>query len=125
MPSTLPLILSQILVHSKLWQRPIHCLLPFDPRFIGESDRAAEMGGVTVFETKSVLTGKKRKREGKGDPGDVEGYKGPWREYVDQVKVAKPTDEEKAAMELMFASKKKEKKEEGQTIEESSMLHGK
>lgn len=82
------------------------------------------MDGLTVFEAKSVRSSRKRKREDKGDPGDVDGYKGPWREYVDQVKVAQPTDEEKAALEIMFASKKKEKKEEGQTIEESTMLHG-
>ena len=94
------------------------------PRFIGETERASEMEGLTVFEAKAVRSGQKRKRESLGDPGDVEGYKGPWREYVDQVKVAKPSEEEKAALELMFASKKKEKKEEGQTIEESSLLHG-
>ena len=87
-------------------------------------DRATESEGLTVFEAKTVRSTRKRKREEKGDPADIEGYKGPWREYVDQVKVAKPTEEEKATLEVMFASKKKEKKEEGQTIEESSMLHG-
>ena len=84
------------------------------------------MAGLTVFEAKMVRSGQKRKREPMGDPDKVDEYKGPWREYVDQVKVAKPTDEEKAALEVMFADKKKktEKKEEDQTIEESSMLHG-
>lgn len=82
-----------------------------------------------MFEAKSVRTGEKRKREVKGDPGDVDGYQGPWREYVGQVKVAKPTDEEKAAIELLFAEKKKKKegklkKEEEPTMEESSKLHG-
>ena len=81
------------------------------------------MEGLTVFEAKSIRTGKKRKQEGKGDPGDVDGYKGPWREYVDQVKVSKPTEEEMATMELLFADKKV-KKEEEQPMEESSMLHG-
>lgn len=92
-------------------------------RYIGESDRAQGMEGLTVFEAKSI--GTKRRREGKGEPGDVDGYKGPWREYVDQVKVAKPSDEEKAALELMFAHKKKAKKEEEETVEESSLLHSK
>ena len=94
-------------------------------RLVGEVEKAKEMEGITVFETKNIQTGKKRKREEKGDPSDIDGYKGPWRGYVDQVTVSKPTDEEKAAIELMFASKKKEKKEEEQTIEESSLLHSK
>ena len=38
-----------------------------------------------MFEVKQVLTGKKRKRKERGDPGDLEGYMGPWREFVDQV----------------------------------------
>lgn len=87
------------------------------------------MAGLTVFEAKAVRSGKKRKREPMGNPEDIEEYKGPWREYVDQIKVAKPTDEEKAALEVMFADKKKKKeekkKDEDQTIEESTMLHGK
>ncbi len=91
---------------------------------IGETDRAREMDALTVFEAKMVRTGEKRKREDKGDPGEVDGYKGPWRGYVDQVTVSKPTEEEKATLELMFASKKKVKKEEELTIEESTLLHG-
>ena len=89
-------------------------------------DRAEAAAGLTVFEAKTVRSGCKRKREPMGDPEKVDGYKGPWREYVDQVKVAKPSDEEKAVLEVMFADKKKknEKKEEDQTIEESTMLHG-
>ena len=43
------------------------------------------MAGISVFEAKTVLTGKKRKRKEKGDPSDPEGYMGPWREYTDQV----------------------------------------
>ncbi len=98
-----------------------------DRRFIGEVDRAEALDGLTVFEAKMVRSGQKRKREPMGDPGEVDDYKGPWREYVDQVKVAKPTDEEKAAIEVMFADKKKKKeakKDEDQTIEESTTLHG-
>lgn len=84
------------------------------------------MEGLTVFEAKTIRSGAKRKREGKGDPADVDGYQGPWREYVDQVKVSKPSEEERATLELMFAdkNKKKAKKEEEPTMEESSMLHG-
>ena len=49
------------------------------------------MKGVSVFEIKEVRTGKKRKRKEKGDPEDLDGYMGPWREYVDQVKEHLPT----------------------------------
>ena len=91
---------------------------------VGETERAQEMEGLTVFEAKVVRTGKKRKREGKGDPGDVDGYKGPWREYIDQEKISKPSEEQRAVLELMYADKKTVKKQEDETIEESSLLHG-
>ena len=78
---------------------------------------------MTVFETKTVRTGQKRKREGKGDPGDVDGYMGPWRGYVDQEKVSKPTEEQMAILEEQFGDKQKQKREKDETIEESSMLH--
>ncbi len=38
--------------------------------------------------------------------------------------MSKPTEEQKAILELMFADKKKEKKKEDETIDESTMLHG-
>ena len=79
-------------------------------RYIGLHDRAKVMEGLTVFEAKSVSTREKRKREDKGDPSDVDGYKGPWREYVGQVTVSKPTEEEMAAMELMFADRRRRRR---------------
>ena len=36
--------------------------------------------------------GAKRKRVDRGDPSDVDGYLGPWAGYVDEKKVAKPTE---------------------------------
>ena len=36
--------------------------------------------------------GAKRKRLDRGDPSDVDGYLGPWAGYVDEKKVAKPTE---------------------------------
>lgn len=33
-----------------------------------------------------------KKKEARGDPGDVENYKGPWANYVDINLVAKPTE---------------------------------
>ena len=104
-----------------------HCpfLLPPSSRPIGDQQRASELQGISVFETKSVLTGKKRKRKEKGDPEEVEGYMGPGREFEDQVKVAKPTQEQMAILEEQFGEKQKAKqKKEEDTIEESTTLHG-
>jgi len=36
--------------------------------------------------------GAKRKRVDRGDPSIVDGYLGPWAGYVDEKKVAKPTE---------------------------------
>ena len=38
-----------------------------------------------MFEVKKVRTGEKRRRKDKGDPADLDGYMGPWREYEDEV----------------------------------------
>lgn len=95
---------------------------------IGELDRADELEGATVFEVRQVRTGEKRKREDKGDPADSEGYMGPWRGYVDQVKVAKPTSEQMAILEEQFKDKRKMQKkgeDEEEVFEESTLLHGK
>ncbi len=95
-------------------------------RLIGESGKADQLEGVTVFEAKTVCTGVKRKRLDKGDPGDVEGYAGPWRGYVDQVTVSKPTEKQLALLEEQFGEKRKKKavKETEDTIDESTLLHG-
>ena len=45
-------------------------------RFVGELERVEELEGATVFERKVVRTGEKRKRESKGDPGEIDGYMG-------------------------------------------------
>ena len=45
------------------------------------------MKEVSVFEVKLVRTGQKRRRKEKGDPADLDGYMGPWREYEDEVYV--------------------------------------
>lgn len=54
----------------------------------------------------------------------MDGYEGPWREYVDQIKVSKPTEKQLAILEEQFGDKQKNKKEKDETIDESSMLHG-
>lgn len=54
-------------------------------------------------------------------------YVGPWREYEGQVKVSCPTVEEKAILDAQKASrtkyKQKQKGEEEETIEETTVLH--
>ena len=45
-------------------------------RFVGDIDKAKESKGLTVFEKTKPRAGDKRKREDKGDPGVIEGYKG-------------------------------------------------
>ena len=94
-------------------------------RIVGELERAGELEGVTVFEAKTVRTGQKRKRDPKGDPGDIDGYMGPWRGYEDQQLVAKPTEEQRAILEERFGDKQKKKQEKEETIEETSMIHSK
>ena len=45
-------------------------------RFVGDVEKAKENKGVTVFEASKPRPGDKRKREDRGDPGLIEGYKG-------------------------------------------------
>ncbi len=113
--------------HTQTHTEVCHNVSPCVCRLIGESDKADLLEGVTVFEAKTVATGVKRKRNDKGDPGDVDGYAGPWRGYVDQVTVSKPTEKQLALLEVQFGEKKKKKevKEKEDTIDESTMLHGK
>ena len=51
-----------------------------------------DYSGVTVFESTKTRPGDKRKREGPGDPGDIEGYKGPWAPFADESKSSKPSE---------------------------------
>lgn len=45
-----------------------------------------------MFESTKTRVGDKRKREGPGDPGDIEGYKGPWAPFIDESKSSKPSE---------------------------------
>ncbi|KAJ8959125.1 hypothetical protein NQ318_022383 [Aromia moschata] len=53
----------------------------------------------TVFETSKIRPLDKRKRKKNSDPSDIEGFLGPWGGYVDEQKVAKPTEEEQAELD--------------------------
>ena len=72
----------------------------------------------------SQKVGEKRMREQPGDSDKVEEYKGPWRQYVGEVKVAKPTEAQKLILDQMIRSKKrKEKEQKEETIDETTELH--
>lgn len=45
-------------------------------RYVGDLEKAKENKGLTVFEASKPRAGDKRKREDRGDPGLIEGYKG-------------------------------------------------
>ena len=47
--------------------------------------------GATVFESNPKKI-EKRKREKNTDPGDIDGYLGPWGKFVDEKTVMKPSE---------------------------------
>ncbi|KAK3742092.1 hypothetical protein QZH41_017545, partial [Actinostola sp. cb2023] len=91
---------------------------------VGDTEKSKELKGVTVFESTKIRLGDKRKREGPGDPGDIEGYQGPWAPFVDESKSSKPSEEEASKLEEFELTKQKRtKKEEVKSVEEKSTLH--
>ncbi|EDO38815.1 predicted protein [Nematostella vectensis] len=91
---------------------------------IGDVTKADELKGNTVFESVKTRPGDKRKREGRGDPGDIEGYQGPWAPFVDESKSAKPSEEEASKLEEFENTKQKRtKKDEEKSAEEKTTLH--
>ncbi|XP_065353514.1 pre-mRNA-processing factor 17 [Cloeon dipterum] len=98
---------------------------PGDGRsFVGASDLAEEKSGLTTFEPASKRPGDKRKRVRNDQPEDIEGFIGPWGGFVDEVKVAKPSEDEQAELEEYLAKKqKKGKPQEDKTFEEKAVMH--
>jgi hypothetical protein len=66
------------------------------PRIVTASDDAKAVATenklATVFESTKARPKDKRKRERNDDPGDIEGYLGPWGKFVDEQRVAVPND---------------------------------
>jgi hypothetical protein len=60
--------------------------------------------GKTVFESAKKRPEDKRKRLRNDDPGDIEGYLGPWGKFVDEKTVMKP-DEVRQHSSLVFCIK--------------------
>ncbi|CAB4019634.1 pre-mRNA-processing factor 17, partial [Paramuricea clavata] len=95
-----------------------------EEKFVGDLEKAKESKGLTVFEASKPRAGDKRKREDRGDPGVIEGYKGPWSKFADEEAIAKPSEEESSKLEEYELTKKnKTKKEDDKPVEEKSTLH--
>ncbi|KAJ8922907.1 hypothetical protein NQ315_001449 [Exocentrus adspersus] len=94
-------------------------------KIVGSTDEGKDPESVkTVFEASKVRPLDKRKRKKNSDPSDVDGFLGPWGGYVDEQKVAKPTEEEQAELdELVSKKSKRGKPVEDKPVEEKSVLH--
>lgn len=91
---------------------------------IGPNSELAPSSVVTVFEATKPRPKDKRKRDRNDDPSDVDGYLGPWARYKDQELVSKPTEEQKAELELIYVKKNRRSRFTEQEEEESrSILH--
>lgn len=92
--------------------------------YVGDLQTAYDTDGKTVFE--SPKPKKKRKQEKNDDPADIEGFLGPWGKYENEQTVAKPSEEEKAALEELLAKRHRRNRiPEDKPLEEKSILHSK
>ena len=93
---------------------------------IGAKEAAEESGSKTVFENTALRPADKRKRKKNDDPGDIEGFLGPWGGYVDEKRIIKPSEEESAELEEILAKRNKRGKETSEKpVEERTVLHSK
>lgn len=92
--------------------------------YVGDLQTAYDTDGKTVFE--SPKPKKKRKQDKNDDPADIEGFLGPWGKYENEQTVAKPSEEEKAALEELLAKRHRRNRiPEDKPLEEKSILHSK
>lgn len=92
--------------------------------FVGDVETAYQTDGKTVFETPRPK--KKRKQEKNDNPEDVEGFLGPWGKYENEESVARPNDEQKAALDEILAKRhRRHRIPEEKPLEEKSILHSK
>jgi pre-mRNA-processing factor 17 len=92
---------------------------------VGDAEAAQQLKGVTVWEATRKRPQDKRKREGRGDAGDLENFKGPWARYADEQVIAAPSEEQQEIL-----AKWKEQADDAGTarkakkdVEEKSTLH--
>lgn len=79
-----------------------------DPSTGAKTDQTVSKPGSskTIDDVKLSGEKKKRKRLVNDDPADIEGYKGPWAEYEDEQKIARPTEEEQQELIEILAKRK-------------------
>jgi len=93
-------------------------------KIIGVAPSTKESELKSVFETIPKRPKDKRKREKNDDPADLEGFLGPWGGFENEMKVAKPTEEETAELEVILSKRKRRGKNvDDKPIEEKSILH--
>lgn len=61
-----------------------------EPVLVGDEVAKEENKGKTVFESAKKRPEDKRKRLRNDNPGDIEGYLGPWGKFIDEKTVMKP-----------------------------------
>lgn len=91
--------------------------------YVGDLSRFEENEGKSVFETTKIRPGDKRKREGPGNPEDVDGYQGPWAPFVDESKSAKPSAGQQEILDEYEEKKEKLGKKEEEKVEEKTKAH--
>lgn len=92
--------------------------------FVGDLQSAYDDDGKTVFEAPKPK--KKRKQEKNDNPEDIEGFLGPWGQYKDEQRVAKPNEQEKAELEEILSKRHRRNRiPEDKPLEEKSILHSK
>lgn len=92
--------------------------------YVGDVQAAYDTDGKTVFESPQAK--KKRKQEKNDNPADIEGFLGPWGRYENEEAVARPNEEQKAALDEILAKRhRRNRLPEEKTIEEKSILHSK
>lgn len=92
--------------------------------YVGDVQSAYDTNGKTVFESPRPKL--KRKQDRNDQPEDVEGFTGPWGKYENEESVARPNDEQKAALDEILAKRHRRSRiPEEKPLEEKSILHSK
>lgn len=90
--------------------------------FVGDLQTAYDTDGKTVFESPKAK--KARKQEKNDDPADIEGFLGPWGRFENEQTVAKPSEEERVALDAILSKRHRRNRiQEDKPIEEKSILH--
>lgn len=77
-----------------------------------------------MFESTKLRPLDKRKRKKNNDPSDIDGFLGPWGGFVDEQRIAKPSEEEAAELENLLSKRNRPGKPvEDKPIEEKTTLH--